>query len=93
MPEELAKLDPQLIEQVCNDIVETGKTSWDDIAGAWALLLSSDCCQLSGAATCMVAYRQSSGKHGQAGLPARCTQQDWCKHARPSLRVTLWDSL
>ncbi|GAB4816920.1 hypothetical protein N2152v2_003966 [Parachlorella kessleri] len=33
LPEELAKLDPQLIEQVCNDIVETGKTSWDDIAG------------------------------------------------------------
>jgi len=24
--------------QVCNDIVETGKTSWDDIAGACSLI-------------------------------------------------------
>jgi SpoVK/Ycf46/Vps4 family AAA+-type ATPase len=34
LPPELAKCDPKLIEQVCNDVVDaSGGVSWDDIAG------------------------------------------------------------
>lgn len=34
MPEELAKLDPRLIETICHEVVDAGHgVSWDDIAG------------------------------------------------------------
>eukprot|EP00887_Chlorella_sp_A99_P000890 scaffold5.g890.t1 len=34
LPEELARLDPQLVEAVCNDVLEAGEELvWDDIAG------------------------------------------------------------
>ena len=34
LPDELAKLDPMMIEQVCNEVIDSGASiSWDDIAG------------------------------------------------------------
>lgn len=37
IPEELAKLDPNLIEQICNEIIDNGgRIVWEDIAGQQA---------------------------------------------------------
>jgi AAA+ superfamily predicted ATPase len=34
LPEELSKLDPALIEQVCNEVIDSGgEVTWEDIAG------------------------------------------------------------
>ena len=34
MPEALAKLDPKIVEQVCNEVMDSGaNVSWEDIAG------------------------------------------------------------
>lgn len=34
MPEELARLEPALLEQVCNEVMHSGGlVHWDDIAG------------------------------------------------------------
>lgn len=34
IPEELTKIDPKLLELVCNEVLDSGTAvSWDDIAG------------------------------------------------------------
>lgn len=52
LPDELAKLDLQLVEAICHDVVDSGGgVSWDDIAGVEAAQGGGACPDRAGCRT------------------------------------------